>query len=78
LAGEAIPVGARVIGAAEVYDALSTSRPYQDKLTPEDAVKRMAELAGTVLDPKVYAALNAVVGRRHTLVFLDDGTASSV
>jgi response regulator RpfG family c-di-GMP phosphodiesterase len=78
LAGEAIPIGARVIGAAEVYDALSTSRPYQDKLSPEEAVKRMAELSGTVLDPKVYAALNAVVGRRHTLVFLDDGTASSV
>src|SRR6266581_4924438 len=75
LKGEDIPVGARVIGAAEVYDALSTSRPYQDKLTPEQAVEHMAALSGTVLDPKVYEALVTVVSRRGTLVFLDDGGA---
>ena len=76
LAGEAIPIGARIIGAAEVYDALSTSRPYQDKLNPEDAVRRMAELSGTVLDPNVYGALATVVGRRRTLVFLDEGAST--
>ncbi len=75
LKGEDIPVGARVIGAAEVYDALTTSRPYQDKLTPEQAVEHMAALSGTVLDPKVYEALATVVSRRGTLVFLDDGGA---
>ena len=73
LAGEAIPVGARIIGAAEVYDALSTSRPYQEKLGPEEAVRRMAELSGTVLDPQVYEALSLAVGRRQSLVFLDEG-----
>lgn len=73
LRGEDIPVGARVIGAAEVYDALTTSRPYQEKMTPEQAVGRMADLSGTVLDPKVYDALAAVVARRQTLVFLDEG-----
>ncbi len=75
LKGEDIPVGARIIGAAEVYDALSTSRPYQDKLTPEQAIEHMADLAGTVLDPKVFDALAAVVSRRGTLVFLDDAGA---
>jgi putative nucleotidyltransferase with HDIG domain len=73
VAGEAIPIGARIIGAAEVYDALSTSRPYQEKLGPEDAVRRIAELSGTVLDPKVYEAMSSVVARRRTLVFLDEG-----
>lgn len=73
LRGEDIPVGARVIGAAEVYDALTTSRPYQEKMTPEQAVGRMADLSGTVLDPKVYDALAAVVARRQTLVYLDEG-----
>ncbi len=77
LRGEAIPIGARVIGAAEVYDALSTSRPYQEKLSPDDAVARIAELSGTVLDPKVFEALRAVVARRRTLVFLDDGTSTA-
>src|SRR5207248_976815 len=57
LSREAIPIGARVIGAAEVFDALTTSRPYQEKMTPEDASERMAALAGTVVDPKVHQAL---------------------
>src|SRR5438445_4895846 len=73
LRGEAIPVAARILGAAEVYDALSTSRAYQEKMTADQAVERMTDLAGTVLDPKVFEALTTVVARRRTLVFLDDG-----
>ena len=72
LRGDEIPLGARIIGAAEVYDALCSSRPYQERLTPEQAVERMAEFAGTALDPHVYEALAAVVKRRSTLVFLDE------
>jgi putative nucleotidyltransferase with HDIG domain len=75
LKGEDIPIGGRIIGAAEVYDALSTSRPYQEKLAPEQAVERMADLSGSVLDPRVYQALSAVVARRRTLVFLDEAGA---
>ena len=74
--GEDIPVGGRVIGAAEVWDALSTSRPYQEKMTPEQALRRMSELSGTVLDPGVYAALESAVKRRRSLVFLVDGKES--
>jgi len=33
----------------------------------------MADLAGTVLDPRMFEALAAVVARRRTLVFLDEG-----
>lgn len=73
LRGEEIPIGARVIGAAEVFDALSTSRAYQEKLSPEKAIERIADLSGTVLDPRVYDAMASVVARRRTLVFLDDG-----
>jgi putative two-component system response regulator len=77
LRGEAIPIGARIIGAAEVFDALSTSRAYQEKMSPENAVERIADLSGTVLDPQVVEALSAVVAKRHTLVFLDDGSGTS-
>ena len=76
LRGEEIPVEGRVIAAAEVYDALTTSRPYQEKMTPEQAVERMSDLAGTVIDPKVYDALSAVVARRQTLVFLDEDVSN--
>jgi putative nucleotidyltransferase with HDIG domain len=74
LRGEEIPLSARIIGAAEVYDALTTSRAYQEKMTPEQATERIAGLSGTVLDPKVFEALAAIVARRHTLVFLDEST----
>ena len=72
LRGEEVPMGGRIIAVAEVYDALTTARPYQEKMTPEQAVERMADLSGTVLDPKVYDALVRLVARRQTLVFLDE------
>jgi HD-GYP domain-containing protein (c-di-GMP phosphodiesterase class II) len=70
--GDAIPLGARILGAAEIYDALTTSRPYQEKMPPEVAVERMRDLQGTVIDPEVYKALESAVKRRQALVFLDD------
>jgi putative nucleotidyltransferase with HDIG domain len=73
LAGDAIPMGARIIGAVEIYDALTTSRPYQEKMTPELAVERLRDLIGTVIDPRVHRALQQVVARREALVFLDEG-----
>ncbi len=72
LVGEAIPLGARILGAAEIYDALTTARPYQEKMPPDVAVERMRDLASSVLDPAVYKALEASVRRRQALVFLDD------
>jgi putative nucleotidyltransferase with HDIG domain len=70
LAGEKIPVGARVLCAAEIYDALTTPRPYQEKLSPEEATQRLRQLAGTILDPSVIGAIEVAVRRRKTLVFL--------
>ncbi len=72
LAGEAIPLGARIIGAVEIFDALTTARPYQEKMDPETAVERLQDLVDTVVDPSVHRALEAVVLRRQALVFLDD------
>jgi putative two-component system response regulator len=72
LMGEAIPWGARLIGAAEVYDAFTTARPYREQLAPELAVERMNELIGTVLAPEVHRALAAVVERGRALVFVDE------
>lgn len=72
LSAESIPMGARILGAAEVYDALTTARPYQDKMTPKEAVSRMRDLVGTVIDVAVLHALNAVINRRGALVFIDE------
>jgi putative two-component system response regulator len=65
LVGEAIPLGARIIGAVEIYDALTTDRSYQEKMRPQEAVERMRDLVGTAIDPAIHAALGAVVGDRR-------------
>lgn len=57
LAGEAIPIGARIIGAVETYDALTTSRAYQRTMEPARAIERIHQLAGTGIDPAVGEAL---------------------
>jgi putative two-component system response regulator len=72
LRGEEIPLGARIIGAVEIYDALTTARPYQERMPPELAVERVRDLVGSVIDPAVHGALEAVVSQRQPLVFLDD------
>ena len=72
LTGDTIPIGARIIGAVEIYDALTTARSYQERMVPELAIERMRELIGSVMDPRVYQALQAVISRRETLVLLDD------
>ena len=72
LAGEAIPWGARLIAAAEVYDAFTSARPYRDQLTPEMAVEKMRGLIGSVLAPEVHRGLGALVDRGLALVFVDE------
>jgi putative nucleotidyltransferase with HDIG domain len=72
LSGDGIPWGARLICAAEVYDAFTTARPYRDQLTPEMAVEKMRALIGTVLAPDVHRTLSAAVERGRALVFVDE------
>jgi HD-GYP domain-containing protein (c-di-GMP phosphodiesterase class II) len=66
-----IPWGARLIGAAEIYDALTTTRPYRKSVSPEEAVEGMRSLTGKMICPLVFSALADVVSRREALVFLD-------
>jgi len=72
LAAEEIPLGARIVCASEVYDALTTSRPYQEKLSPREAVDRMSLLAGKILDPSVFEGLGVAVDSRRNLIFMDE------
>jgi putative two-component system response regulator len=79
LSAEATPWGARVIGAAEIYDALTTARPYRKPIAPELAVEQMKSLIGAAIGAAEWRALAAVVGRREALVFLvDEESQSSV
>lgn len=75
LAGEAVPWGARLLGIAEIYDALTTARPYRESMPPELAVEHMKSLVGAAIGAREWGALAALVGRREALVFLVDTQA---
>ena len=53
LAGEEIPLLARVIAVADAFSAMTTSRPYRRALSPDVALQRMSAGAGSQFDPRL-------------------------
>jgi diguanylate cyclase (GGDEF)-like protein len=53
LAGEDIPLESRIIFVCDAYHAMTTDRPYRQRLTHREAVRRLNENAGTQFDPHV-------------------------
>jgi putative nucleotidyltransferase with HDIG domain len=61
LAGEAIPLAARIVSACDAYNAMTTDRSYRRALPVADAVAELERCAGSQFDPAVVAALVEVV-----------------
>ncbi len=61
LRGEEIPLGARIIGVADAYDAMVSKRAYRRALTHDEARRRIERDSGRQFDPLVAAALLDVV-----------------
>jgi diguanylate cyclase (GGDEF)-like protein len=57
LAGERIPIGSRIIFAADSFDAMTSERTYRSALTAAEATEELRRCAGTQFDPNVVAAL---------------------
>jgi putative nucleotidyltransferase with HDIG domain len=62
LAGEEIPLGARILFACDCYDAMIAERPYRPALGQTEAREELRRVAGTQLDPRVVEALLGVLG----------------
>ena len=60
LMGDAIPVAARIMSVADVYDALISARPYKAPMPHEEAVSIIIEDSGTRFDPDVVEAFLSV------------------
>ena len=56
LAGDAIPLGARIIAVADTFDAITSTRPYRPGAAHKKALDILAKEAGTQLDPGAVAA----------------------
>ncbi len=59
IAGEAIPLSARIVALADIYDALTSKRVYKDAVGHEEARRIILASSGTHLDPAVVAAFEA-------------------
>jgi HD-GYP domain-containing protein (c-di-GMP phosphodiesterase class II) len=56
LAGEAIPLGARVVAVCDAFDAMTSNRPYRRTMDETGALAELQRHAGTQFDPDVVRA----------------------
>jgi diguanylate cyclase (GGDEF)-like protein len=70
LAGEQIPLDARIIAAADAYSAMIALRPYAEAKSVDDAIEELRRCSGTHFDPEVVMALVDIVTSADTLAAL--------
>jgi putative nucleotidyltransferase with HDIG domain len=62
LSAEELSIFPRVAGVADVYDALTTDRPYRAGLSPQEAIRTLwRESEGGLLDPEIVAAMRRIM-----------------
>jgi HD-GYP domain-containing protein (c-di-GMP phosphodiesterase class II) len=67
LAGDAIPLGARIIAVADAFDAMTTDRPYRRGLAVDAAVEELLRQEGTQFDRRCVLAFAELVMRGEIL-----------
>jgi putative two-component system response regulator len=55
LKGENIPIAARIVTVADVFDALTNERPYKQAWPVEEAITEMKKMSGKLFDPEILA-----------------------
>lgn len=60
LVGESIPVTARIFSIADVFDALTSQRPYKKAFTYEQSIQVLEESSGSHFDPEFIAAFKTI------------------
>lgn len=74
LAGDEIPLAARIVAVADVYDALTSKRVYKEAMSHEQAVRIIRAGRGTQFDPMIVAAFDNCASefKRLSLELADD------
>ncbi|MGV3708235.1 MAG: HD domain-containing phosphohydrolase [Gemmatimonas sp.] len=70
LAGDAIPLSARIVAVADVFDALSHDRPYRRAWPADAVVAHLLDGCGSHFDPQVVDALLQVLAQQQVIVAL--------
>ncbi|HHQ49139.1 MAG TPA: HD domain-containing protein [Acidobacteria bacterium] len=79
LAGEQIPLIARIVGVADSFDAMTTNRPYQKAMPLDHVVSQLRAMAGTRFDPRVVEAfVEAVQARDITPPTFNEAAAREI
>jgi HD-GYP domain-containing protein (c-di-GMP phosphodiesterase class II) len=67
LAGEDIPLGARIVSVCDAFDAMVADRPYRAGMDASDALVELERCSGSQFDPAVVAAFADAWSRRTAL-----------
>lgn len=67
LAGQAIPLGARILAVVDCYDALTSDRPYRPRLTRQQAEQELRDRRGTAYDPLIVDQFLKLLDRLEAL-----------
>jgi diguanylate cyclase (GGDEF)-like protein len=65
LAGERIPLGARIIFVCDAFNSMTSERPYTERKTAREALSEIRRCAGSQFDPQVVVALGIVLDEGH-------------
>jgi len=65
LKGEEIPLGARVVAVVDVYEALTSDRPYHKAISSAGALKILREGMGTQFDPRIVKVATDIIEKEH-------------
>jgi HD-GYP domain-containing protein (c-di-GMP phosphodiesterase class II) len=68
LAGNTIPLAARIFAVVDVFDALTSKRPYKEPMSLEDSLAILSKDAGSHFDPDLVAAFEAIAPALFTQV----------
>ncbi len=68
LKGERIPLAARIFAVVDVWDAMTSSRPYRDAWTKAKALEYIKEQSGKHFDPQVVEIFLSVISGRQIQV----------
>jgi putative nucleotidyltransferase with HDIG domain len=66
--GQNIELGARILSVADVFDAMTTDRPYRKAFSAEEALNELERNKGTQFDPKIVDCLRRIIQFKPSIV----------